>query len=102
VLALAYLRELSTDVRAAVVLDRAGELLAGDAELAAAARRLLGAASASAVRSEPAGAGTLIAVRAADGCAIAVIAGDRALPGLLRHDLERTLAALCTGPAQAS
>jgi hypothetical protein len=98
-LALAYLRELSTDVRAAIVLDAAGERLAGDDELAAAARWLLGAGSAAAIREQPAAEGTLLALRARDGCAIAVIAGDRALLGLLRHDLERTLEALCAGPA---
>ncbi|MEA2172338.1 MAG: hypothetical protein QOF76_5638 [Solirubrobacteraceae bacterium] len=37
-LAIAYVRELSADVRAAVVLDPAGERVAGDTRLAPAAR----------------------------------------------------------------
>ncbi|ADB50295.1 hypothetical protein [Conexibacter woesei] len=42
-LALRYLRELSTDVRAAAVLDADGRLLAGDGALEAPARELLSA-----------------------------------------------------------
>src|SRR4051794_26828182 len=42
-LALAYLRELSADIRAAVLLDAAGERLAGPPGMAAPARALLAA-----------------------------------------------------------
>ena len=42
-LALAYVRELSADVRAVAVLDAGGALLAGDAAVAAAAAPLLAA-----------------------------------------------------------
>ncbi|HWT22312.1 MAG TPA: hypothetical protein VN213_02280, partial [Solirubrobacteraceae bacterium] len=43
-LALDYLHELSTDVRAGAILDGGGELLAGSPALAAPARALLAAA----------------------------------------------------------
>src|ERR1700741_4048707 len=43
-LALAYLRELSADIRAAIVLDAAGNPLAGPEPLAAPPRALLAAA----------------------------------------------------------
>lgn len=102
-LVLAYLRELSTDIRAAVVLDAAGERLAGDERLIAPARRLLDApapaaasdpAGGHALRSEPAADGTLLAVCGPNGHAIAVVAGDQALLPLLRHDLSSALSAL--------
>jgi hypothetical protein len=92
-LALAHLRELSLDVRAAVVLDAAGEAIAGDAALAPRAARLLA--------SVPAGLasdGPLLVARAGDGGAIAVVAGPRALLPLLRHDLAVTAEALSTTP----
>ena len=50
--ALAYLRLLSTDIRSAAVLSAAGELLAGDAELAVAAMSSDGSGSLLAVRDE--------------------------------------------------
>jgi hypothetical protein len=82
-LALAYLRELSIDVRAAVVLDAAGQVLAGDAALAPSAREALGAGG----RIVRCGGDLVVAARAADGAAIAVAAGPRALPELLAHDV---------------
>jgi len=91
-LALAYLQELSLDVRAAVVLDPEGRPLAGDASLAARARELLespGGASAS--------AGSLLVARARDGGAIAVLTGSRALMSLVEHDLAKMANALVTG-----
>lgn len=90
-LALAYLRELSLDVRAAVVLDPAGAPVAGDAALAERARALLPAVGAGARRDRD-----LLAARAPDGGAIAAIAGDFALLPLLEHDLERVAQALAT------
>lgn len=99
-LALAYLHELSLDVHAAVVLDAAGVALAGDGDLVARARRLLGEAR------EPADgpvrrvvmtgtpAGSLLVARAATGGAIAVLAGPCALLSLLEHDLARVADAL--------
>jgi hypothetical protein len=94
-LALAYVRELSTDVRAAVVLDAAGAPLAGDAALAEPARRLLAVPEAGAedARSAPHGDGRLLVVGAPGGSAIAVVAGPQALVPLLAHDLRAALAA---------
>jgi hypothetical protein len=82
-LALAYLRELSVDVRAAVVLDAAGELLAGDAELVERVRE----------QGSPEDAELLVA-RTPSGLAIAVMPGPCALRPLLQHDLERVAADL--------
>jgi hypothetical protein len=90
-LALAYLRELSVDVRAAVVLDPAGRPLAGEADLGARVRELL-ASAAKGVASE----GPLLAARTADGGAIAVLAGSRAVVSLIEHDLAETAEALAT------
>src|SRR5438105_3361730 len=90
-LALAFLRELSADLTAAVVLDAAGERLAGPAALHAPARDLLAAA--------PPGlhgrtaAGAVFAARD-DAHQLVVATGPLALPGLTRHDLWTTLAAL--------
>lgn len=82
-LALAYLQELSVDVRAAVVLDAAGQLLAGDAALALAVRELLPAGAA---RRAVEG-GTLLAVRTAEGGAIVALAGPLSLLPVLERDL---------------
>ena len=93
-LALAYLHELSVDIRSAVVLDAAGDLLAGDAELAEKARELLASAG-----TDSAADGPLHVVRIPEGGAIAVLAGDLALASLLRHDLAAVAAALVSGRA---
>lgn len=90
-LALAYLSELSVDVRAAVVLDRAGAVLVGDEALAPRARALLAAADGSV-----SAAGDLLVARAPDGGAIAAIAGKFALLSVLEHDLRAAAAALAT------
>jgi len=92
-LALAYLQELSLDVRAAVVLDPAGRPLAGDADLAARARELLASPGAA-----PAATGSLLAARAPDGGAIAVLTGSRALVLLVEHDLAEMAKSLVTAP----
>jgi len=93
-LALAYLRELSLDVRAAVVLDPAGDPVVGDPAIADATRALL------ADGAVPAAAdGALHAARTADGGAIAVLAGDFALVPLLERDLATIARALVTAPA---
>jgi hypothetical protein len=93
-LALAYLRELSLDVRAAVVLDAVGERLAGDAELVERARAALADAGLSGAGSVAAADGTLLVARAASGRAIAVLAGPQALGPLLAHDLAAVVAEL--------
>jgi hypothetical protein len=88
-LALAYLGELSTDIRAAVILDADGERAAGDESLAAPARELLALSD---------GAGVEIATRRgsvfaarAHTHAIAVVTGRFALPALVRYDVRRAL-----------
>jgi hypothetical protein len=89
-LALDYLRELSADIRAGVVLDPGGALLAGPENLADAARDLLAAA----------GDATELQVTTADGGvyaardarhAIAVVVSRFALPSLIRYDLRLVL-----------
>jgi hypothetical protein len=97
-LALAYVRELSLDLRAAVVLGPDGRRLAGDPRLAEPARELL---AAGADRRAEAG-GTLLATHTADGGAIAVLAGDLSLLPLLRQDLAEAAAALATASADRS
>jgi hypothetical protein len=92
-LALDYVRELSADVRAGVVLDEAGQLLAGPAQLAAPARALL-EASAGATELESGSAdGVVCAVRSSAHAAVAVC-GRFAIPGIVREDLRTALAAL--------
>lgn len=95
-LALRYLRELSTDVRAAAVLDRAGRTLAGEAGVDAPARELVAVLDALGgadgrelhVRLERGGrhAGAALVARATDGPALALAVGPHALLELLRHD----------------
>jgi hypothetical protein len=92
-LALAYLRELSLDVRAAVVIGPDGRELAGDGQIADRARALL-ARSDAAVACE----GPLLAARTAGGGGLAVLAGDFALTALLEHDLARLAEALSEAP----
>jgi hypothetical protein len=98
-LALAHLRELSVDVRAAVVLDASGAALAGDARLGAPVQALLGAADG--VRRERRADGELLAVRRRDGLALAVLAAPHALLPLLEHDLAAVVEAIA-GAADAT
>jgi hypothetical protein len=95
-LALDYLRELSADIEAGVVLDRDGALLAGSDELAEPARDLIAAA----------GPATDVHVSTADGLvfaarderhAIVIATGRFALPSLARYDLRMVLADLAGG-----
>jgi hypothetical protein len=89
-LALSYLGALSTDLRAAAVLDATGAHLAGDAALAARAAALLQDAGPGDVRRAPLGGDTLFAARS-DRHAIAVQMGPHALPALVVCDLRATL-----------
>lgn len=89
-LALAYLRELSLDVRAAVVLDPAGAVLAGDRAISGRSRDLLASVGTAAVAAD----GELLLARTPEGGAIALLAGDLALRPLLEHDLAAAAAAL--------
>jgi hypothetical protein len=97
-LALAYLRELSVDVRAAVVLGPDGQPLAGDPRIAALTRELLATGSGR----RPEADGTLLAARTPDGGAIAVLAGSLSLLALLEHDLAQAAAGLETASADRS
>jgi hypothetical protein len=99
-----YLRELSADLEAAVVLDADGTLLAGDAALADPARDLIAAA----------GDATDVHVTTADRSvfaardarhSIVVATGRYALPSLARYDLRMVLADLAgeaKGPGRAA
>jgi hypothetical protein len=101
-LALRYLDELSTDIRAAVLLDERGELAAasegapGD-KLRERTLRLLSQADAAApfdggvtqVEASTVG-GSVFAVRS-EGWTIAVVTGRFALPSLMFYDLRSVL-----------
>jgi hypothetical protein len=92
-LALEYVHELSADVRAGIVLDEAGHVLAGPAALAEPARELL-AAGGEADELEAANAdGVVCAVRTPAHAAVA-ICGRFAIAGVVRQDLRAALAAL--------
>src|SRR5690242_20719069 len=96
--ALAFLRELSADITAAVLLDAAGGRLAGPGALHAPARDLLAAAPPGPAELHGrAAAGAVFAARD-DAHQLVVAAGPLALPGLTRHDLRAVLAVLAGGP----
>jgi hypothetical protein len=101
-LALDYVRELSADVRAGVVLDADGALLAGPAALAAPARALAAAAGGAAEVEAVTAHGVVCAVRSSRHVVVAVC-GRFALPAVTRGDLRVALAALeGTPPAPAA
>jgi hypothetical protein len=95
-LALDYLRELSADIRAGVVLDRDGERLAGDEEMAALAGELLAAAGDAEDLHVTTADGAVFAARD-DNHAIVVVCGRLALPSLARYDLRTVLGDLGDG-----
>jgi hypothetical protein len=92
-LALEYLHELSADIESGVVLDAAGALLAGDDELAGAARDLIAAAEDATDVHVTTADGAVFAARDARH-AIVVACGRFALPSLARYDLRMVLADL--------
>jgi hypothetical protein len=92
-LAVDYLRELSADIRAAAVLTREGEPIAGAPELAAAAARLLAAAP-DAAEIEVATAGGAVHAARSDRHAVVAVCGRFALPALIRYDLKVVLGEL--------
>jgi hypothetical protein len=92
-LAVDYVRELSADVRAVVVLDQGGEPLAGPPELARAARALIDAGGDAIEVEAGSDAGVVCAVRSAAHAAVAVC-GRFAIGGVVREDLRTALAAL--------
>ena len=96
-LAVGYLRELSTDIRAAVVLTPSGQPVAGPPELAAAAARLLAAAP-DAAEIEVAVAGGAVHAARGERHAVVAVCGRYALPALIRYDLKVVLGELAAGP----
>jgi hypothetical protein len=99
-LALDYLRELSADIRAGVVLGRDGERLAGDEDLAALAGELLAAAGDAEDVHVTTADGAVFAARD-DDHAIVVVCGRLALPSLARYDLRTVLGDLGEGKRAA-
>jgi hypothetical protein len=96
-LALDYLRELSADIRAGVVLDSEGALLAGPEQLADAARDLLDGAPGAEELHVSTADGAVFAARSAEH-ALVVVCGRLALPSLIRYDLRLVLADLAGKP----
>ena len=92
-LALDYVRELSADVRAAIVLDGAGRLLAGPPQLADLSRDLLAAAGDAAELEAATGDGVVCAVRSTEHAVVAVC-GRFAIAAVVRQDLRAAVAAL--------
>jgi hypothetical protein len=92
-LALDYLRELSADIRAGVVLAPDGALLGGPEELAAPARDLLAAAGDAREVQVAIAEGTVFAARS-DLHSVVVVCGRFALPSLIRYDLKLVLSDL--------
>jgi hypothetical protein len=92
-LALDYVRELSADVRAGIVLDEAGHVLAGPSALAEPARELLAAGGEAGELEAATADGVVCAVRTPAHAAVA-ICGRFAIAGVVRQDLRTALAAL--------
>jgi hypothetical protein len=99
-LALDYVRELSADVRAGVVMDAAGRLIAGPPHFQEPARALLQAAGAAAELEAATADGVVCAARSSAHSIIAVC-GRFAIPGVVRQDLRAALAALEGRPPDA-
>ncbi len=95
-LAVDYLRELSADIREAVILTPDGRPVAGSAELAATAARLLAAAPEAAEIEVVLSGGAIHAARGARHAVVAVC-GRYALPALIRYDLKVVLGELAAG-----
>jgi hypothetical protein len=89
-LALAYLHELSADIRAAIVLDAAGNALAGPESLASPGRALLAEGTLVTARTD---GGAVFGARDARHGIVAVT-GPLALRRVVLHDLSRVLVAL--------
>ena len=89
--ALAYVRELSADVRAGIVLDARGEHLAGAPELHAAATRLLAARPHARELHGVGENGSQVFVIRDDERAIVVVTGRHALPRVIRRDMRTVL-----------
>jgi hypothetical protein len=92
-LALDYVTALSADIRAVVILDHEGVLLAGPQSLADPARELLAVAPNAQQLDGATPDGAVYAARDAKH-AIVVVTGRFALPRLTRHDLRAALSAM--------
>ena len=90
-LALDYLRELSADIRAGVVLGPDGALLAGPDALAGPAREMLEAAGEDAGELQVTTADGGVYAARDERHSIAVVVGRFALPSLIRYDLRLVL-----------
>jgi hypothetical protein len=97
--ALEYLRELSADIRAAVLLDADGRCLAGTEPLAEPARELLAAAPEDSAIEVVADRGAVFAARSARH-ALCVVTGRFALPALILYDLRTLLSDLQAEPGR--
>jgi hypothetical protein len=93
-LAVAYVRELSADVRAVAVLDAAGAVLAGEEAVARAAAPLLAAGA----ELEHVTDRGVVCVARDDRHALVAACGRFALPGVVRSDLRAALGGLRGGP----
>jgi hypothetical protein len=100
-LALGYLRELSADIRAGVVLAPDGALLAGPEALADPARDLLAAAPDARELQVATPDGAVFAARS-DRHAVVVVCGRFALPSLVRYDLRVVLGDLAGDRREAA
>jgi hypothetical protein len=100
-LALDYVSELSADVRAVVVLDAAGRLLAGPPRLADPARALVAAAG-TAREAEAVSAQGVVCVVLSPAHAMLAVCGRFAIAGVIRADLRAALAALEGRPLDAA
>ncbi|MDA0168702.1 hypothetical protein OJ998_06355 [Solirubrobacter taibaiensis] len=89
--ALAYVRELSADVRAGIVLDSRGNTLAGAPGLHAAATRLLAARPHARELHGVGENGSQVFVIRDDERAIVVVTGRHALPRVIRRDMRTVL-----------
>ena len=89
--ALAYVRELSADVRAGIVLDARGNTLAGAPELHAAATRLLAARPHARELHGVGEDGSQVFAIRDDERAIVVVTGRHALPRVIRRDMRTVL-----------
>jgi hypothetical protein len=96
-LALDYVRELSADVRVALLLDAGLGLLAGPQPLAGPARRFAEACGAAAEVEVVGAQGAVCAVRTTARTIVAVC-GPFAIPGVVRSDLRAALGALAGTP----
>jgi hypothetical protein len=89
--ALAYVRELSADVRAGIVLDAQGERLAGASALHAPATRLLAARPHARELHGIGENGSQVFVTRGGERTIVVVTGRHALPRVIRGDMRTAL-----------